>query len=188
MDWLIVGLGNPGARYEGTRHNIGRDAVIALAQRHGATVDRVKHNARYTRINLSGHRVLLAVPTTYMNDSGRAVAPLARFYQIEPKNILVVYDEVDLPLGRLRLRGEGGAGGHNGMRSIIRSLGTQEFPRLRMGVGRPPEGWDTADHVLSQFSRAEQDDARILVIRAAETIERAVADGISAAMNAANAG
>lgn len=188
MDWLIVGLGNPGARYDRTRHNAGRDAVAALADAQGIELRTLKHNARHATARMDGERVILAVPTTYMNESGRAVAPLARFYGIPPDRILIVYDEVDLPLGRLRLRREGGAGGHNGMRSIISALGTQDFPRLRLGVGRPAEGWDTADHVLSRFDQSERDGADALMHAAVDAIERVVRDGVDAAMNVVNAG
>lgn len=186
MEWLIVGLGNPGAKYEHTRHNAGRDAVLALAAAHGVKLDRLKHNSRHGVVTLGAHRALLAVPTTYMNESGRAVGPLADFYRIAPERILVVYDEVDLPLGRLRLKREGGPGGHNGMKSIIRALGTQEFPRLRLGVGRPLDGWDTADHVLSRFRDEEQADAEALVRSAVDAIELVVRDGVQSAMNVVN--
>ncbi len=187
MEWLIVGLGNPGARYEGTRHNAGRDAVVALAAAHRVPLDRLRHNSRHGVLTSGSDRAVLAVPTTYMNESGRAVAPLAGFYRVPVDRILVVYDEVDLPVGRLRLRFEGGAGGHNGMKSIIRALGTQEFPRLRLGVGRPAQGWDTADHVLSRFSEDEQADADQLIRDAVDAIERVIRDGVQTAMNAVNA-
>lgn len=186
MDWLIVGLGNPGPRYEGTRHNVGRDAVAALAAGRAVPLDRLKHNARYGTLALAGHRALLAIPTTYMNESGRAVGPLAGFYRIPPERVLVVFDEVDLPLGRLRLRPSGGAGGHNGMKSIIRALGSEDFPRLRLGVGRPPEGWDTADHVLARFRDDERRQAEELVEAGVAAIERVLREGVQAAMNTIN--
>jgi len=187
MDWLVVGLGNPGPRYEGTRHNIGREVVLKLAERHGVTLGTVKFNARFALPRWGDRRVCLATPLTYMNESGRAVAPLARFYQVPPARILVVYDDLDLPLGRLRLRAEGGAGGHNGMASLIGSLGTPAFPRLRVGIGRPPAGWDPADHVLARFTAAEREEMDVTVVEATDAVERVVREGVAAAMNAVNA-
>lgn len=188
MEWLIVGLGNPGERYAHTRHNIGRDAVEALADRLGVRIDAVRGAARHASASIGGHRVGLVVPTTYMNESGRGVGPIARFFQVPPERVLVVYDEMDLPLGRVRLRAEGGNGGHNGMRSVSSALGGQAFPRLRLGIGRPPEGWDPADYVLSRFTANERDEAAWLVDRAVAVIEDVVKGGLEAAMNRHNAG
>lgn len=187
MDWLIVGLGNPGGRYAGTRHNIGRDAVEALSQRSGVAIDQLKHQARFGVGRLDAARVCLVLPMTYMNLSGQAVAPIARFYQVPPERVLAVYDDIDLPLGRLRLRAEGGHGGHNGMRSLIELLGTDRFPRLRLGVGRPPAGWDTADHVLARFAPEEAPAAAALIDDAVATLRDVVGRGVLAAMNQANA-
>lgn len=186
MEWLIVGLGNPGERYAHTRHNIGRDAIEALAARHGIPLDTIRGPARVGTGTIGGARVGLVLPTTYMNDSGRAVGPVARFFQVPPGRVLVVYDELDLPLGRLRLRAEGGSGGHNGMRSVAAALGGQAFPRLRLGIGRPPEGWDTADYVLSRFTTREREDAEFLVERALIAIEDVVREGLDTAMNRHN--
>ena len=186
VDWLIVGLGNPGKRYEGSRHNVGRDAVEALAARLDAPLSRVQHQARSATATLRGQRVVLAVPTTYMNHSGRAIGPLAKFYRIPPERVLVVYDEMDLPLGRLRLRAEGGAGGHNGMKSAISALGTQAFPRLRMGVGRPPEHWDASAHVLARFGAEERVEAEAMIKDALAVIEDLVELGVAEAMNRHN--
>lgn len=187
VDWLIVGLGNPGARYAGTRHNVGQDAVRALAERHRVALDQLKHQARFGLGRLGASRVCLVIPTTYMNLSGRAVAPIARFYQVPPERIVAVVDDMDLPLGRQRLRADGGHGGHNGLRSLIELLGTEGFPRLRLGVGRPPAGWDPADHVLARFTPEEAPAARVLVDDAVATLEDIVARGVVSAMNRANA-
>lgn len=186
VDWLIIGLGNPGPRYRGTRHNIGRAVVEALAERLGVSLDRVRANARLATCRLGEQRLCLAVPMCFMNESGRAVAPLARFYKIPLDRLLVVSDDLDLPLGVLRLRPAGSAGGHRGLESVIAALGTREFPRLRVGIGRPPAGWDPADYVLAPFSTDEQPLAEQVVQRATEAIQTFLTEGIEAAMNAYN--
>jgi PTH1 family peptidyl-tRNA hydrolase len=186
--WLVVGLGNPGRRYEGSRHNLGRDAVEALGERHGIALSETRFNARYGLGRLGTARVALALPLTYMNLSGQAVAPLARFYQVPPGAVLVVYDDLDLPLGTLRLRSSGGSGGHNGLASVCASLGTQEVPRLRLGIGRPPPGWEAEDYVLARFTEAERPEAAAVVERAVEAIEAVAAEGLAAAMNRVHQG
>jgi len=186
MDWLVVGLGNPGPRYAETRHNAGRRVVEVLARRHGVALDTVKLNAKYGIWRTDGRRVGLAVPLTYMNESGRAVGPLARFFRVPPECLLVAYDDFDLPLGRLRLRSEGGAGGQKGVASIIQSLGTDAFPRLRVGIGRPPAGWDAADYVLSRLGADERPIFDAALDDAADAVEAVLAGGISAAMNTFN--
>jgi PTH1 family peptidyl-tRNA hydrolase len=183
LAWLVVGLGNPGARYAGSRHNIGRDAVTALAARHGIGLGSSRHQARYGLGQLGGAKVGLAEPLTYMNLSGQAVAPLARFFKVPPERVLLVYDELDLPLGSLRLRPGGGSGGHNGVASVIGLLGTREVPRLRLGIGRPPPGWEGADFVLARFTDDEAPVAAELVQRAGDVVEDLVARGLEAAMN-----
>jgi PTH1 family peptidyl-tRNA hydrolase len=186
MDWLVVGLGNPGPRYADTRHNAGRMVVAELARRHAVELGSVKFNARFGSVRIGDVRVMLAMPLCYMNESGQAVAPLARFYQIPPERILAVYDDLDLPLGRLRLRADGGAGGHNGVSSLIRSLGTPTFPRLRLGIDRPPAGWDGADYVLGRFTKDERELIDSRLPDAADAIERTVREGVLAAMNVVN--
>ncbi len=183
MDWLVVGLGNPGPRYADTRHNAGRMAVEHLARRHAVALDSVKFNARFGQLRLDAVRALVALPQTYMNESGQAVAPLARFYQLRPERILAVYDDLDLPPGRLRLRAEGGAGGHNGVASLIRALGTPAFPRLRLGIGRPPPGWQGVDYVLGRFTADEHGVVDASLPIAADAIECVLREGIVAAMN-----
>jgi len=184
---LIVGLGNPGAAYAAHRHNIGFRVVEALARAHGIAFSRRKGFKAYVGTGLiGGHPVVLAKPQTFMNLSGQAVSRLRREYQVPPEQILVVYDDLDLPLGRLRLRPEGGSGGHKGMRSIIDALGTQAFPRLRVGIDRPPQGLDPADYVLQPFSQAQKALVKEVVAQAVEAIECWQAEGILAAMDRFN--
>ncbi len=152
---LIVGLGNPGLRYADHRHNIGFRAVEALAEAHGLEFRRTEHRALTAHGTIEGRRVILARPQTWMNESGQAVAPLARFYKIPPARLLVVYDDLDIPLGTLRYRSRGSSGGHRGVQSIIRHLGTSAFPRLRLGIGRPPGRMDPAAYVLQPFAEEE---------------------------------
>jgi len=152
---LIVGLGNMGPRYAGNRHNIGFQAVDALAQAHGLTFSRSEQHALVAHGSLGSQRVILAKPQTWMNESGKAVAPLLSFYKIPPERLLVLYDDLDIPLGTLRFRQDGSSGGHHGVQSIIQHLGTQQFPRLRLGIGRPPGRMDPAAYVLQDFDSAE---------------------------------
>jgi PTH1 family peptidyl-tRNA hydrolase len=182
---LVVGLGNPGRRYRGTRHNIGARVVEALARRHGVAL-REEGWAQVGTLTLGKVRVLLARPQTYVNVSGTAVADLRRRHRVPLSNLLVVYDDLDLPLGQIRLRAGGGHGGHNGMRSIIDALGEQGFPRLRLGIGRPPAGVDPADYVLGRFDPAEAALVDAAVERAADAVEVFVLEGIERAMSAFN--
>lgn len=182
---LIVGLGNPGRRYQGTRHSIGARVVETLARRHRAAFWE-EGWADVAALTLNGIRVLLARPQTYVNVSGTAVADLRRRHRLRLENLLVVFDDLDLPVGRIRLRAQGGGGGHNGMRSIIASLGSEEFPRLRVGIGRPPEGVDPAAYVLSRFTAEEQPKVAAAVERAADAVEVFVRRGIETAMSAFN--
>ncbi len=152
---LIVGLGNMGPRFAGNRHNIGFQAVDALAQAHGLTFTRSEHHASVAHGAIGAYRVILAKPQTWMNDSGKAVSPLLAYYKITPERMLVLYDDLDIPLGTLRFRQEGSSGGHRGVQSIIQHTGTQNFPRLRLGIGRPPGRMDPAAYVLQDFGNAE---------------------------------
>ena len=185
--YLIVGLGNPGPQYANTRHNIGWMVVERLAAQHRLSFDRLQFKARVAAGSLADRRVVLAKPLTYMNLSGEAVGPLMRFYKIPLERLLVVYDEIDIPFDTLRLRPEGGAGGHRGMRSIIQSLGSQQFARLRVGVGRPPSGWEAADHVLAPWTKDEAALVPALIERAALASETWLTEGILTAMNRFNA-
>ena len=153
--FLIAGLGNPGPRYMHNRHNIGFQIVDALAQAHRLGFTRIEHRAQTAHGTIAGRRVILAKPQTWMNESGKAVAPLSHFYKVDPARMLVVYDDLDIPLGDLRYRPEGSSGGHKGVQSIMQLLGTQALPRLRVGIGRPPGQMDPAAYVLQDFSAAE---------------------------------
>ena len=185
---LIVGLGNPGPEYRDTRHNVGFMVVDALAGRwRVADGWREKFAALHVKTMCGSEPVILAKPLTFMNLSGQAVAALAGFYKIGPADVLVVTDDAALPLGRLRARRDGGAGGHNGLKSIIQHLATQAFPRMRVGVGRGGDGRDLADHVLGRFEAAERDTVTAAVLRAADAAEMFVSDGIERVMNAFNA-
>jgi PTH1 family peptidyl-tRNA hydrolase len=185
LDLLVVGLGNPGREYAGNRHNVGWLVVDELARRHDASW-RAKFDGRLAEIRIDGHKVALLKPETYMNDSGRSVQAAARFFKAEPDTILVVHDEGDLEPGRLQARLGGGLAGHNGLRSIAKHLGTPEFLRLRVGVGRPGRGdpRPLADYVLSDFEPHE--DAGRLVAAAADAVETLDAEGLEAAQRAVN--
>jgi PTH1 family peptidyl-tRNA hydrolase len=184
---LVAGLGNPGPEYADHRHNIGFQVVEALARSHGLTFSRRKEfRAHVAEGQIAGRAVFLAKPQTYMNLSGRPVGRLQRTYEIPPEQILIVYDDLDLPLGRLRMRPEGGSGGHRGMRSIIEVLGTQAFPRLRVGVDRPPGRMDPAEYVLRPFAKEQQALLDEVLERAVAAIECWLADGIVAAMDEFN--
>lgn len=180
---LIVGLGNPGFRYAQTRHNAGFWVVDKIAALHGLSVSRRQHEAFIGTGQIGDCHVLLAKPQTFMNVSGRSVAALARYYKLSPADVLIVYDELDLEPGRLRLRGKGSAGGHNGMKSIISALGTDAVPRLRLGIGRPPEHIPAADYVLRPPTRAEQALLNEAVAHAAACAVAWAQRGLEAAMN-----
>ena len=185
LDLLVVGLGNPGREYERNRHNAGWMVVDELARRHGGTW-RSKFSGRLAEIRLDGHKLVLLKPETYMNESGRSVGAATHFYKLEPGEVLVVHDEGDFELGRLELKLGGGAGGHNGLRSIAQHLKTPEFMRLRIGVGRPGRGdrRPLADYVLSDFRPEE--DAGSLIARAADAVEQFDADGLERAQASVN--
>jgi PTH1 family peptidyl-tRNA hydrolase len=188
---MIVGLGNPGAEYARSRHNVGFQIIDLLAQRHGLEFDRFQKRARlaigWIRMpGIQDRRVLLAKPMTFMNASGEAVAPLAAFYKIAPADILVIFDDLDLPVGRIRLRPGGSSGGQKGMQSIIKHLGGAEFPRLRVGIGRPPGQMDPADYVLRPFSPDQEAEMAFVRPRAVDALEAWLAVGIDVAMNQFN--
>ncbi|RYG20433.1 aminoacyl-tRNA hydrolase [bacterium] len=184
-EWLIVGLGNPGPEYRGTRHNVGFDFIDRLAERHRIKLDRSKHQARYGTGTLFDTSVALAKPLTFMNLSGRAIAPLMRDFGLTPQRVLVVADDTDLPPGRVRLRAEGSAGGHGGHKSLIASLGTQEYPRLKIGIGRTPKD-ATIGHVLGPFHPDERVDIDAALKRCEEALETLFSRGVEAAMAVAN--
>jgi len=185
--WLIVGLGNPGEQYTRTRHNIGFQCVLHLAQRHGLSFSKKREQSRLAEGTIRGERVVLAMPQTYMNRSGYAVSGLRSWYKIPVhERLLVIYDEMDLPFGRLRLRESGSAGTHNGMRSIVQQLGSQAFPRLRVGIGKPPREWDTIAYVLGNFGKDEEQALPSIYDHVADAVELVVQEGVVAAMNRYN--
>jgi PTH1 family peptidyl-tRNA hydrolase len=182
----IIGLGNPGEDYAGTRHNVGFWVVSLLAHRYNLSLNRHRYHACYGEGSIRGVPVLLAQPMTYMNRSGEAVRALLHAYALTPQQMLIVYDDIALPLGTLRLRPRGSAGGHNGMRSIIDAIGTEEFPRLRIGIGAPPEGVDPADYVLSPFEESEKPLMRQMLEIAADACEAWLIEPIERVMSRFN--
>ena len=179
---VVVGLRNPGPDYEGTRHNLGYVTVQALLDRHNAPLTRgpSRVRAQIARLGQADQRTLFVVPTTFMNESGGPVRAALAYYKLDPSNLLVVHDDIDLPFGRFRLQVGGGSGGHNGIRSVEKSLGTKEFSRLKIGVGRPPGSMDPADFVLRNFTKKEQPEADLMIVDAAEVTELWLTDRVKA--------
>ena len=185
--WLVVGLGNPGPQYAHTRHNAGFDTVSVLSERWGAPLTKKKCSGLLAETTYAGQRVVLCQPQTFMNLSGQCVAELLSWYKCPLDHLLVIYDDIDLPLARLRVRKSGSAGTHNGMRSILAHVPSQDFPRVRVGVGAKPEGWDLADWVLSHYTiREEQDAMRDAFVRAADCVEDWLKNGVDHAMQTYN--
>ena len=185
--WLLVCLGNPGDKYEGTRHNVGFMVADEVAERQGAPIQRLRFKALTNILTIAGEKVLVMEPITYMNLSGEAVRPAADFYKIPPDHVLVVSDDTALPVGRLRIRTKGSAGGHNGLKSIIQHLGTDQFPRLRVGVGEKPHlDYDMADWVLGKFTGEDKKTITAAVKRAADAIECILDEGIDRGMGKFN--
>ena len=188
VSWLIVCLGNPGPKYECTRHNAGFMTADALAKKLGVSISRARFKALTASAEINGEKVLLMKPQTFMNLSGEAVGEAARFYKIPSDHVIVVSDEVSLPLGKLRVRMKGSAGGHNGLKSIIAALGSDAFPRIRIGVGAPPHpDYDMADWVLSVFRDRDLEDMRAAADRAAEAVICYIGEGPERTMNLFNA-
>ncbi len=184
--WLIVGLGNPGDRHRNSRHNLGFRCIDSLAGRWGITVNERRAKAVLGRGVRAGHDVVLAKPRTFMNNSGEGVDYLLTRFAARPANLLIVYDEMELPVGTLRIRPSGSAGGHNGIRSIIATIHTQDFPRLRVGIGHPPPGGDPIAHVLGPFTPDESTVIDESVTRAADAVDCLLEEDINAAMNRFN--
>jgi len=186
-DMLVVGLGNPGAEYARSRHNVGAEVVDILAERHGGTLKRSKERALTTEVRIGDQRVALAFPQTYMNLSGESVAQLVRRHGItDPEHIVIVQDELDLPVGKLKVKRGGGLAGHNGLRSIKAHLHTDEFLRVRIGVGKPVTKEQGADHVLKRVGKRDRTELDVVVQEAADAVELILSDGIDAAMNRVN--
>ena len=186
-EWIVVGLGNPGGEYRGTRHNLGFDVIDILSERNRIQIDRSKHKARYGMGEIAGHPVLLVKPMTYVNLSGQAVAAFAREHGLKPDRVLVVADDLDLSVGRVRLKPKGSAGGHNGHKSLIASLGSQEYPRIKIGIGSVDRSV-TIDHVLGPIAAEEREPIRSALTLAADGVERIVEQGLEAGMNLVNEG
>ncbi len=184
--FLIIGLGNPGARYENTRHNIGFRAIERFAAKHGLAFGKIEHKAQIASGAALGQRVLLAKPQTFMNISGDSVQPLVSFYKVPPERMIVVADDLDLPMGTVRLRKSGSSGGQNGLKHILQRLGTHDIPRVRLGIGRPPGRMDPADYVLSPWKGDEAIMAVEMQDRAVAALETWLTDGIELAMSRFN--
>ena len=187
INWLIVFLGNPGPRYEFTRHNAGFMAAEAMAREKNLSINKLRFKSLTASCTIGGQAVLLMKPQTFMNLSGEAVRQAAAFYKVAPEHVLVISDEISLPIGKLRIRTKGSAGGHNGMKDIIAKLGTQDFPRIRIGVGAPPHpDYDMADWVLSTFKNQDAEDMKAAALRAAQAAECYITQGPDRAMNLFN--
>ena len=186
--YLIAGLGNPGKQYERTRHNMGFDTIDELVDRHRIPGSGIQHKAMYGKGMIAGEKVILAKPLTYMNLSGDSVLEFINYYKMDPETeLIVIYDDIDLEPGQIRIRKKGSAGGHNGMKSIISQIGTQNFYRVKVGVGAKPAGWDLADYVLGRFSTKEREEVDKAIEEAADAVEVILGEGIDAAMNKYNA-
>ncbi len=180
---IVVGLGNPGDQYLKTRHNVGFQAIAELARRHGGEKPRSRFEAEVVEIFMGSQKVLLVAPQTYMNNSGRSVAAVTRFFQLESEDLLVVCDDMNLDVGRLRLRGSGSAGGQNGLKDIIRHWGGEDFARLRIGIGRPPGRISSSDHVLGRFRKEEVEEIEHAIVKTADGLEKWINNGLENAMN-----
>ena len=187
VTWLVVFLGNPGTKFNGTRHNAGFMAADAMAKELNVSINKLRFKALTAQVEIGGEKVLLMKPQTYMNLSGEAVIQAAKFYKISPEHIIVVSDEVAMPIGKLRIRKSGSAGGHNGLKNIIQHLGTQDFPRIRMGVGAAPHpDYDMADWVLSTFKNKDAEDMQALAERVSKAVQCYIIEGPDRATNKSN--
>lgn len=184
--YLIAGLGNPTLQYAGTRHNIGFDTITRICDDNNIMLRSKKHKALIGQGILGGEKVILAQPQTYMNNSGESVAEIAGYYKLAPDNIIIIYDDISLPVGQLRIRGKGSAGGHNGIKSIIKCLGSENFLRIKIGVGEKPDNRDLADYVLSRFSNEDNVIIREALGEAAKACECIISQGMQSAMNKYN--
>lgn len=183
---IIIGLGNPGSKYENTRHNVGFDTINLLAYKHGIKLSKLKHKALSGDGEIENKRVILVKPQTFMNLSGESVRDIIEWYKVPLKNTILIYDDVDLAVGKIRIRAKGSSGTHNGMRSILYHVQSEDFPRVRIGIGKPPEGWDLADYVLSRFSNEEQIVINESIVNAADAVAVIICTGAETAMNKYN--
>lgn len=184
--YVVVGLGNPGKDYTNTRHNIGFNTVDLIGKRNNINLNKIKFNSIYGEGNIGGEKILLVKPQTYMNNSGTSVRDICQYYKIPIENIIVVVDDIDIEFSSVKLRAKGSAGSHNGLKSIINHIQRDDFPRVKVGIGKKYEKQDLADFVLSRFSKDEQIDIDISIITAAEAVESIIKDGIDTAMNKYN--
>ena len=184
--FVIAGLGNPGGKYENTRHNVGFDAIDLLSQKYGIKVSKLKHKALIGDGVIKNERVLLVKPQTFMNLSGESIRDLVDWFKVPMERLIVIYDDVDLPLGKVRIRPSGSSGTHNGMRSVIYQLQKDDFPRVRIGIDKAPEGWELADYVLSRFSPEERKTINGAISNAADAAAAIVCSGVNTAMNLYN--
>lgn len=185
--FIIAGLGNPSAQYEGTRHNVGFDVIDRLSEKYNISVDSKKHKALVGKGVIAGQKVILAKPQTFMNLSGESIRSIVDYYKVDPElELLVIYDDISLDVGQLRIREKGSAGGHNGIKNIIANLGMQTFPRIKIGVGEKPKGYDLADYVLGHFSKAERELMEEGYEEAANAVEMILSGDIGGAMSRYN--
>lgn len=185
--FLIVGLGNPGRQYEATRHNVGFDTIDYLIEKHRIPQGGVKFNAMYGKGIIGGEKVILVKPLSFMNLSGGPVRDMVNYFKVDPETeLVIIHDDIDLDPGQLRIRKQGSAGGHNGIKDIIRQLGTEKFLRVKVGVGAKPKGWDLADHVLGRFSTEERKNVDEAIEKAGDAVEKILSQGADAAMNEYN--
>ena len=184
--YVVVGLGNPGKDYTNTRHNIGFNTVDLIGKRNNINLNKIKFNSIYGEGNIGGEKVLLVKPQTYMNNSGTSVRDISQYYKVPIENIIVIVDDIDIEFSSIRLRARGSAGSHNGLKSIINHIQKDDFPRVKVGIGKKYENQNLADFVLSRFSKDEQIDINISIVTAAEAVESIIKDGIDTAMNKYN--
>ena len=184
--YVVVGLGNPGKQYENTRHNVGFNVIDILAKEYDISVSKIKHKALIGEGRVGSEKVLLVKPQTYMNLSGETLIDIYNYYKVDMDNIIVIYDDIDLDVGKIRIRKKGSGGTHNGMRSIIKCLGANDFPRVRVGVSKPKPGQDLADFVLSRFRKEENNDVELGLEKAAKAVDVMIKDNVDLAMNKYN--
>ncbi len=184
--FVIAGLGNPGSRYDNTRHNVGFDAIDVLSGKYGIKVNKIKHKALIGDGAINGERVLLVKPQTFMNLSGESIRDIIEWYKVPAARLTVIYDDIDLPAGKVRIRPKGSSGTHNGMKSVIYQLQSDDFPRIRIGIDKAPQGWELADYVLSKFSPEDRKLINNSIEKAAEAAAEIVSAGVNAAMNKFN--